>query len=59
MVLTDRDAIGVAKTDDEPLTFDVSDEALERAANIIGGVASPVTILFPPCGTANPSDCPS
>jgi hypothetical protein len=58
MILTERDIIGVAETDDEPLTFDVSDEALERAANIIGGNATPVTVLFPPCGTAL-SECPS
>jgi hypothetical protein len=37
MVLTDRNAIGVAETDEELLTFDVSDEALERAVPIVGG----------------------
>jgi hypothetical protein len=58
VILTDTGIIGVAETDDEPLTFDVSDEALERAANFIGGHAVPVTILFPPCGTVLPSDCP-
>jgi hypothetical protein len=36
----------VAATDEERLTFDVSDDALERAANIIGGVASVVTLNF-------------
>jgi hypothetical protein len=56
MILTDTNVVGVAKIDDEPLTFYVSDEALERAA---GGHAIPVTILFPPCGTVLPSDCPS
>ena len=47
MVLTDRDVNRVAKTDEEELlTFDVSDDALERAAPIIGGVASVVTLNF-------------
>jgi len=47
MILTDRDLELVAKTDEEKLlTFDVSDDALERAAPIIGGVASPVTLNF-------------
>ena len=32
MILTDRDNIRVAETDEELLTFDVSDETLERAA---------------------------
>jgi hypothetical protein len=32
MVLTDRDVISAAETDEEILTFDVSDDALERAA---------------------------
>jgi hypothetical protein len=46
MVHTDKDDIRVAATDEERLTFDVSDDALERAANIIGGVASVVTLNF-------------
>ena len=47
MILTDGDVNRVAKTDEgELLTFDVSDDALERAARIIGGVASPVTMNF-------------
>ena len=46
MVLTDRKAIDVAETDEELLTFEVSDEALERAAPIIGGKATPVTMVF-------------
>jgi len=49
IVHTDKDDIRVAATDEERLTFDVSDNALERAANIIGGVASVVTLNF---GTA-------
>jgi len=36
MLLTDRDDIRVAETDDEILIFDVSDDALGRAAPIIG-----------------------
>ena len=41
MVLTDRKTIDVAETDEELLTFEVSDEALERAAPFIGGQATP------------------
>jgi hypothetical protein len=44
MVLTDTDNVGT--TDAELLIFDVSDDALERAAPIIGGVASVVTLNF-------------
>jgi hypothetical protein len=39
-------AIDVAATKDELLIFDVSDDELERAARIIGGVASVVTLNF-------------
>jgi len=46
MALTDRYAIDVAEADEELLTFEVSDDALERAAPIIGGVASVVTLNF-------------
>ena len=46
MVHTDRSAIDVAEADKELLTFEVSDDALERAAPIIGGVASVVTLNF-------------
>jgi hypothetical protein len=46
MVHTDKDDIRVAATDEELLAFDVSDDALERATNIIGGVASVVTLNF-------------
>ena len=49
MVLADGDVSRVVETDEELLIFDVSDNALERAANIIGGVASVVTLNF---GTA-------
>jgi hypothetical protein len=51
MVLTDTDNVG--KTDAELLIFDVSDDALERAAPIIGGVAS-VTLNF---GTGIVGNC--
>jgi hypothetical protein len=46
MILADRDHIRVTETDEEILVFDVSDDALERAAPIIGGVASVVTLNF-------------
>jgi hypothetical protein len=46
MVLTDGDIIRAVETDEELLAFDVSDEALERAAPIIGGVASVETLNF-------------
>jgi len=46
VLLTDRDVISAAETDEEILTFDVSDEALERAAPFIGGQATPVTMVF-------------
>ena len=46
MALTDRYAIDVAEADEELLIFEVSDDALERAAPIIGGVASVVTLNF-------------
>lgn len=46
MILTDGDIIRAVQADEELLTFDVSDEALERAAPIIGGVASVETLNF-------------
>jgi hypothetical protein len=46
MVLTDTDNVRIAETDEELLVFDVSDDALERAAPIIGGVASVETLNF-------------
>ena len=54
MVLTDRNAIDVAEADEELLTFEVSDDALERAAPIIGGQASVVTLVY---GTAIVGNC--
>ncbi len=35
-----------AETDEEPLIFDVSDDALERAAPMVGGQATPVTLVY-------------
>ena len=46
MILTDKEEIRVSETDDEILDFDVSDNALERAAPIIGGAASVATLNF-------------
>jgi hypothetical protein len=54
MPLTDNHDIRVAEIDEALLTFDVSDEELERAAPIIGGVASVVTLNF---GTAIVGNC--
>lgn len=56
MVVTDRDNIEATqtKTDEEVLTFGVSDDALERAANIIGGQATPVTLVY---GTSIMGNC--
>ena len=41
MIVADREEIRVSETDDEILAFDVSDDALERTATIIGGQATP------------------
>jgi hypothetical protein len=46
MMLMDRDDIHATETNEEILIFDVSDDALERAAPIVGGVASPVTLVY-------------
>jgi hypothetical protein len=46
MISTDRNGIRVTETDEEILISDVSDDVLERAAPIIGGVASVVTLNF-------------
>jgi hypothetical protein len=53
MVLTDGDVIGAAETDEELLIFDVSDDALERAAGIGVGL-SIVTLNF---GTGIVGNC--
>jgi hypothetical protein len=39
MVLTDRDVIRAAETDEELLIFDVSDDALERVAGVGVGLS--------------------
>jgi hypothetical protein len=46
--------IRAAETDEELLIFDISDDALERAAPIIGGCASVVTLNF---GTGMIGNC--
>ena len=54
MMLAGRNDIRVTETDEEILVFDASDDVLERAAPIIGGVASVVTLNF---GTAIIGNC--
>ena len=54
MVVTKRDDIRVTETDEKILAFDVSDDALERAAHIIGGQATPVTLVY---GTSIVGNC--
>jgi hypothetical protein len=53
VVLTDRDDIRVAETDEELLTVDVSDDALERTASVGVGL-SIVTLNF---GTGIVGNC--
>jgi hypothetical protein len=53
MVLMDRDDIHATDTNEEILIFDVSDDALERAANVGIGL-SVVTLNF---GTAIVGNC--
>jgi len=52
----DRNTSDFAETDEELLTFDVSDEALERAAPFISGQATPVTMVF---GTTSSAIAPA
>jgi hypothetical protein len=54
LMLPTNSDIRAAKTGEELLIFDVSDDALERAAPIIGGCASVVTLNF---GTAIVGNC--
>ena len=54
MVLTERDDIRATESDEEILAFDVSDDALERTATIIGGQATPVTLVY---GTSIVGNC--
>jgi hypothetical protein len=53
-MMTDRDDTRAAEPDAEPFTFEVSDDALERAAFIIGGQATPVTLVY---GTSIVGNC--
>ena len=46
MMLAGRDDVRATETDEEILGFDVSDDVLERAAPIIGGVAFAATLNF-------------
>ena len=54
LMLAGSDDIREAETGEELLVFDVSDEAIERAAPIIGGCASVVTLNF---GTVIVGNC--
>ena len=57
-MLTDRDAVRAVETVETDgellLAFDVPDDALERAAVIIGGEATPVTLVY---GTSIVGNC--
>jgi hypothetical protein len=54
MVLTAIDDILTSETDEEIFALDVSDDALERTATIIGGQATPVTMVY---GTSIVGNC--
>jgi hypothetical protein len=54
MVLTDSNDVHLTETDEEILAFNVSDDVLERATPIIGGQATPVTMVY---GTAIVGNC--
>ena len=54
MVLMERDDIHSSETDEEILALEVSDDALERTATIIGGQATPVTLVY---GTSIVGNC--
>ena len=54
MLRTDRAEARTAETDEELLSCEVSDDALERAAPLIGGQATPVTMVY---GTAIVGNC--
>jgi len=55
-MLTDRADIHAADTNEELLNFDISDDELERAAPIIGGVASRILLLASSAIAAAPSE---
>ncbi len=46
MVPREKDDICATESDEEILACDVSDEALERAVHIIGGQATPATMVY-------------
>ena len=50
MVLTDKDVIRGAETDEELLIFDVSDDALERVSGVTDGQAKYGTVILGNCG---------
>ena len=52
MVLTDKDVIRGAETDEELLIFEVSDDALERSSGVTDGQATLVygTVILGNCG---------
>jgi hypothetical protein len=54
MVLTAIDDMLTSETDEEIFALDVSDDALERTATIIGGQATPVTMVY---GTSIVGNC--
>ena len=54
MILAHGDVIRAVETGEDLLIFDVSDDALERTATIIGGQATPVTMVY---GTSIVGNC--
>ena len=54
MEFMNKNDIGAAATEEELIAFDVSDDLLERAAIIIGGQATPVTLVY---GTSIVGNC--
>jgi len=54
LLLARRCGFTESLTDFSDPNFDVSDDALERAANIIGGQATPVTLVY---GTSIVGNC--
>ena len=54
MLLMDGNNTRMNETNEEGLTFDVSDDALERAAVVVGGQATPVTLVY---GTSVAGNC--
>jgi len=54
MMLRGNDDLPAAETGEERIIFDIYNEAIERAAPMIGGCASVVTLNF---GTAIVGNC--